>query len=329
MDETIISLGWGRYFPMPENRNPRWTRKDYLYYLEDLYEEYFPRKGGIFSLVYNKRKEKDLKRIEKMSYEYYYEKGLSNFVVPGGKGLLRLAYRAIKDNRIVSGLKSVKNSFVNFFKGKDDEEFFEEEYTNGFISNPERRLNRNKKIETAVDEEITENFKKEDIIEIKETIEEEISENFKEEDKIIIPEIVEENENVEEKIEEEEIDKMMPIQIKEEKKDTNIEKVRDELAVLNKQISNQQVVIESILKNLNVYEVEIMRLKEENLKLKRELNLKTYNPNSFVIMDAYEKAVKEDQYRKMMQVEKMMQADLLKDDLSANPFYIEKVKVKK
>ena len=341
--KTIRKRIRGKLFEF-EPRKEGESRKDYRQYLEECYRTKFPyKKYRKFRFIKRikqfNRQEKALNKMEKISYNYSFKKDNVNF--DGPDCLMRILFgrKSKKDKKVekVSFLPNLlnkkekkQNKVVGFFKNLfgrknkniDTEETFEEN-----LPNIEETYEENlPEFEETFEEnlpEFEETFE-ENLPEFEETFEENLPE-FEETFEENLPELKKENTN------------SLPIEIK-SYRDLNKEEVSNmsviaQLRYLQEQNKKQAEIINSTINNYNVYVANFKKLEQENLRLRKEITRLSYNPNSFVIKNAYEEAVREDRERKINNIYNSLASDrnlinnkcYINDDLTANQYNIASV----
>ena len=291
------------------------SRKDYREYLEECYRTKFPykkyRKFRVLKRIKQfNHQEKALDKMERVSYNYSFKKDNINF--DGPDCLMRIIFgRRAKKNKNVETVGFIPNLLSKKEKTKKQKK---ENKVVGFFKNLFNRKNKNVETEEEIFEE---NIHQDDII---------FEENIHEDD---IQQVEKHPEQKEEKIS---IDRLPNVK---SSRDLNKEEVRNmsvmsQLRYLQEQNKNQAEIINSTINNFNVYLENFRKLEQENLKLRKEITRLSYNPNSFVVRNDYEEAVKEDKIRTMNNIYNSFvndNKDYIHDDLTANQYNVDKVKV--
>ena len=309
-------------------------RDDYRQYLEDCYRMKFPYiKYRKFRIIKRIRQfdlqEKSLDKMERKSYNYTFKKTGVNF--DGPDYLIRALFGGSNEKR-----KETKENEKAERKAKRENKKAERKAKKENKKAERKAKKENKKENKFIG--FFKNFfsrKDKDVEadELEETFDEVFDENIHEDDMILEENIREEDKPKAEK-NESKIPTSLPIEIK-SSRDLNKEEVNNmsvmaQLRYLQEQNKKQAEIINSTINNFNVYLENFKKLEQENLRLRKEITRLSYNPNSFVIKNAYEEAIKEEQIRKLQSIHNSFvnsNKDYIHDDLTANQYNVDKVKV--
>lgn len=290
-------------------------QKDYRKYIEDCFYEQFPKKLCTCEM---------LNKIERASYEYSYEHDGINFCGKGIGGILDYFSRKreikrldkenkneVKENETKESKNEVKKTKKKKSKTKNENKVV------GFFKNLFGKKKKN--TEETFEENLPELIElgEDDLPDLEETFEENIHDD----------DIIDEENLPEERKEKTAVS--LPIETK-SSRDLNKEEaskmsVMAQLRYLQEQNKKQEEIIKSTINNFNVYLENFKKLEQENLRLRKEITRLSYNPNSFVIKNAYEEAVKEDRERTMNKIYNSFvndSKDYIHDDLTANKYNI-------